>query len=509
MLFSNYVALEISGSEIRAVAVSLGRIKKWASAPLPPEAVKGGMVRDPQTLGVLIDSLFRIYRLPRERVIASVTGLPFIYRTVNMPAGQRIAAEAIDRESRREMAVSREEMYVSWQLTEKRNQAGENEYFAVGIPRQSLNPLIEALSMAGIKPYSIDIRPLALARMAARNEALIVSIDEDYVDIVVAAGGMVRVIHSFSLNEKAGAGRNLASEISAGLNRAVKALERDFPRLNLSPDAPVLFTATGGSDDSLPQRIGQLSGRPVELLSMRPSTPAGMPSGAYDAALGMLSKMRTSARGLPDQPAGAAGAGFHDINIDLYDGFKRVHPSRFQMVFVAAAAISLVLAGLVFLSFYMNNQAALEVAALQEEASKVSHSLSLAQTQNQAALAARLDAQNRALSVSRQLEDINNFSQSIAARRPDYAARLAFISSALPPGAAFKSIDFDAGKIRVNGSAQNGFDVLTLVSSLEESPYFNTVRMEQISPDQAAGVDFLLTIASETTVVDLSSGQVR
>jgi hypothetical protein len=504
MLFNNYVALDISSSEIRAVAVSMGKIKKWASATVPQGVVKAGLIRDPKTLGVIIDSLFRIYHLKKGRVITTVSGLPFIYRTVSMPNGGRVPTEALERESRREMAIAKEDMYIAWQLTEKRSTAGESDYFVVGIPRTSLNPVIEALAAAEIRPYSIDIKPLALARAAARPEALIVSLEEDLVDIVLVAAGLVRVIYSFNLNEKSGR----VNEIVAGLTKAIKAFERDFPNLALSPETAVLFSGQNGADDPLLKQIGDTIGREVKMISPDLAVPAGMSAGAYTAILGLVSQKRL----LKEVSPGAAlrpGSAYRDINVDLLSGFKRAHPPRFQMIFVVAAVIALVLAALVFKTFDLKQDAAQEVFSLQETASMASHNLALAQAENQAGLKARQGALAGAEAVSRQLETITHLNDMIASQRLDYAARVATITDAAKDGAQFNNIDFEQSKIIVVGTALNGFDVLDMVAEMEKSPYFSSVKVDKLSPDTINGVRFTLTINSKTTVEDLSGGKVQ
>jgi hypothetical protein len=518
MIFANYVALDITSSEIRAVAVNMGKVKKWASAPLPQDVVKAGVIRDPQTLGIIIDSLFHVYHLNKGRVIVTVTGLPFIYRTVSMPAGQRIATEAIERESRREMAITKDDMYISWQQTEKLSNSGEVNYFVIGIPRSSLNPVMEALAAASIKPDSIDIKPLALARAAAQPEALVVSLEDDYVDIVLVAGGLVRVMHSFNLSEKAVAGGALVNEIVAGLARAIKAFERDFPRLTLDSESAVLFSGSASAEQPLLDNISAATGREVKMISSVLAAPKGMSSGAYLGVLGLVAKKQTAKWSRPSfmrsagsrTAAAAHGeAGYRDINIDLLAGFHRVHPGRFQLIFVVAALLSLVLAAVVFKTYDLKQGVGLEVATLQQEAALVTHGLTVAQTENQASLKVRQESVNQSQAISQQLAGINHLNDLITSRRLDYANRITAISAAVPSGARFDTIDFDSLKITVRGSAVDGFTVLNMVAALEKEAYFGDVRLEQLSPEKENGVYFKLSIANKTTVADLSGGTVQ
>ncbi len=69
--------------------------------------------------------------------------------------------------------------------------------FRYWCPPTALNPLTEALAQAHIKPFMLDIKPLAISRAAATGEALVISLEKNYADIAVVYAGIPRVIHSF------------------------------------------------------------------------------------------------------------------------------------------------------------------------------------------------------------------------------------------------------------------------------------------------------------------------
>jgi Tfp pilus assembly PilM family ATPase len=58
IFFKEYVALDITGSEVRVISVRRNKIRKWGSEPLRDGLVKDGIILEPQTLGLIIDNLF-------------------------------------------------------------------------------------------------------------------------------------------------------------------------------------------------------------------------------------------------------------------------------------------------------------------------------------------------------------------------------------------------------------------------------------------------------------------
>ena len=68
-----YVTLNISATNIRLLSVKGRQVKKWASTLLEPELVKDGRILQPKAVGAAIDSLFKANKVPKERVIATLT----------------------------------------------------------------------------------------------------------------------------------------------------------------------------------------------------------------------------------------------------------------------------------------------------------------------------------------------------------------------------------------------------------------------------------------------------
>ena len=86
----------------------------WGTLPLP-DIVKNGLIQDPVAIGQQLKTLFTSARIPAERIICSLSGLPFSYRLFNLPDMDAPSLEeAITRTAKQEMPLDPEDMILSW-----------------------------------------------------------------------------------------------------------------------------------------------------------------------------------------------------------------------------------------------------------------------------------------------------------------------------------------------------------------------------------------------------------
>ncbi len=80
-----YVTLNISAASIRLLSVQGKKVQSWGDVPLTSGLVSDRLILKPKTEGEAIDTLFKSTGVPKERVITSLTGLPFTYRILTLP----------------------------------------------------------------------------------------------------------------------------------------------------------------------------------------------------------------------------------------------------------------------------------------------------------------------------------------------------------------------------------------------------------------------------------------
>ena len=226
------VALNIGSANIRLLAVQGKRVRTWGEVLLEPGLVQDGFILHPNTVAAAINGLFESLKVSRSQVIISLSGMSFTHRTLSLPAiSQDVQEEAILRGARKEIPVPVENLYLTWKQIAQSND--EVSYFIIGVPRNLIDSLVQTLNEAGIQPYMMDLRGLALARTANQADAILLSLETDYFDIVVVANGKPVTMHT-------AIPRGEGANIEDNLTRAVDELNKTIGFYNSShPEEPV------------------------------------------------------------------------------------------------------------------------------------------------------------------------------------------------------------------------------------------------------------------------------
>jgi hypothetical protein len=490
MLNKTRVAVDITNSDVRVVSFQSNKIKKWMSSPIPAGLIKDGVIKDPRAMGILLDALFRSLKLSRSGIICTITGLPFIFRTINMPGmPHKIKIEAIERAARMEMSVSEEDMYLVWQLIHKKQQnQNEAEYFVVGVPRTALNPFIETLAHARIKASRIDIKPLALARTVSYKDALIISLEKEYFDIVLVYDGLIRVIHSFGNTIQPGDIIGLVNELVDGLNIVVKSFNRDFPQSEFPVDTPVLISGEMASNSSLLKMVQEGAGYPVSLINSALPLPPSMPAELYAACLGLV---------LLRQAAVQPGNRYCDISMNLLEGLKKRKTKTISQGYVLAVAAAIILIVLLFKINALRTDAAQDVKVLENGVAEETRKLDTAQKTNQEAEARKQAILEQSRLVDNGLKAAQGKNQVIKSLKSDFASSIVLIAGSLPENMNIGTIVLHQSETVITGTAEEAVDVLTLNENLAMKESSIEARVAGIDPLEEGGVSFQVIIVKK------------
>ena len=137
-------------------------------------------------------------------------------------------------------------------------QADEQVYFVVGVPRNLIDAAVQTLKIAGVSPYLMDLRPLALARTANRSDAIVVNLEPDCFDIVFITGGIPSVIHTISPRGEGATLEDNIHRLADELTKTAAFYQSNHPEAPLSPDhSPAADRrASGGGPDQRPAPCG-------------------------------------------------------------------------------------------------------------------------------------------------------------------------------------------------------------------------------------------------------------
>ncbi len=476
---SDYVTLDITSSDVRVMSVRNKQIRKWYSEPLSEGVVRDGIIIEPQTLSLVLNEMFKSLKLRKNRVICTVNGLPFIYRSIGMPDTEKpIDKESLERAARKEMSLTEPEMHLFWQATDTNQEKKEKNYFITGIPRNAIKPLMETLRNSHIKPYLMDIKPLALARLASMREAILISMEKRYIDVVVISGGLVRVMHSFDSKSKPEDINPLITEITNGLNKAENSYNRDFPQNPIPVETPIVLSGELATGNDIPRLLQQISGHPVSLITSPLRTPPEFPICQYAGNIGLYLKKSPH----PSEPSGAVR--YQDINMDLLAGIRP--PSAFQLKQSDAVIglVIIVLAGLAFYAYTLDTGSKNEVNSLKAQSASVSMQLTKAQKANKDALAQQKTEKENLAAVQSKLTALKDTNSYIGSLKKDYAGRIEFIAGALPSLSQYQAMHLDKASMTVSGSASVAASVLNFTGNMEASNKITSARINAIGPGQ-------------------------
>jgi len=478
------IALNISNSRLQVVALKGWRVKKWASLAIPEEVVRDGLILKPQVLGEAIDRLFRAKKIPRDHIVASLSGLSFTYRFIKLPQLKpELVEEAILRAAKKEISLPLEELYLAWQPLPGGEEA---EYFVLGVPRNLVDALAATLTAADLTPAALELRPLALARAAARGEAIVVNMDADSFDIVIIAGGIPRVIHTIAPRGGDATPEDNIRRLADELTKTTAFYQGSQPEGQLDAATPLLLSGELAAETAATGLLQIEVDYPVELLVPPVEVPPQLALPAYAASIGLVLP-RTN--GTPDAP-------YHDIDLNILSGRHRKakKPPRSPVLALLAVLLTLAVAGIYPL--YQARAGLIETnAAARTELDNISWEITLAGLA--ATEAARQETDIAATAAAASTRQQAN--AAILAPRGGFTADLNLVTESLPPLADFNSVTIDTEQITVTGRADSTATAVAYATALEASGAFAGVRIARLDEappedDTAAGITFEIDI---------------
>ncbi len=286
---SDATTVVVESTDIRFLVTRRGAVQRWGSRPLPEGLIVDGAVSDPAELGRLLDALFQEEDLDRKRAITSLSGMRSIPRLLTLPKLQAsLMEEAISREARKEMPISPESLYLSWQSMPADDTL--QRIYVLGVPRDLMDTHIEALQAAQITPYVMDLKPLALIRAVRQPEAIIANLEQDTLDIVLVVGFIPAIMRTFALGRE---GLDTAGKIDRLLGELTQTIHfyndshHDAP---IHAATPVYLTGRLLGTPEVADLVRTALDRTVERPASPLAAPESLPVAEYMTNLGLALK---------------------------------------------------------------------------------------------------------------------------------------------------------------------------------------------------------------------------
>ena len=418
--------------------------------------------------------------------------MPLTYRFLNLPRLKPSRLEeAVLRAAGKEMSLPLDDLYLVWRALPG---AGEEQgFFVLGVPKKPVDDLLQALHIAKLTSYLVDLRPLALARAAARSEAIAINLDADCFDIVFMAGGLPRVVHTVSPRSGEATLQDNIRQVVDELGKMMAFYQGGRQDVSLSAATPLLLAGDLAGDATAGALLQAEVEYPVEPLRPPVELPPGFPAASYAVSVGLALK------GSPPPVLGKGQAGrFHDLDVDILAGKRRNARARRRPAANIPLAIILAVALFMLFPLYQGRaQLAAENAARQVELRDLNRQLDLT------GLAAEEDARTEETirAISANISAIEAAGRDLLGGRGEFSADLATVIQALPAAAVFTSIEAETGRVTVGGQASSVFTATAYATSLEATGRFPDVRIGRLDEGSPPAAGDNSTLAASLPIV--------
>ncbi len=483
------VTLSISTNSIKILSARGRQVKQWGSAPLEPGLVRDGLILQPKALAAAINTLFATTKVSKERVIVSLSCVSFTYRILNLPRMKSARLEeAILRGAKREIPLPLEELYLSWQAID--NKQNELDFFIIGVPRNIIDTAVQTLAEAGVKPYIMDLKPMALARAANRSDVIIVALDPDCFDIVLVANGIPDCLHTVTPRGEGASLEDNIQRLTGELSKTVKFYDSMHQENPLNRNTPLLLTGELSANPATGKLIQTETEFPVGPLVPPLQFPPDFPIDLYSTNAGLALKQVTQ-KTLTRKTTTL----FHDINVNILSGKyrERAHPLGLKNTLLILTLILVI--GLSFPLYYFKGQAEIETTRLQAELAGAGQEL----REVRLALNETKQVEDIISETTTEADSLRQEHQIILGKGGNFTGNMKSVTDALPPGTYFTSMEIGTDLITVNGEADSSFSVIRYAVALEANGDFSEVRITEINgskstEEESHTVSFIIAI---------------
>ncbi|MBA7650273.1 hypothetical protein ES703_58076 [subsurface metagenome] len=477
------VTLYIDDSSLRLLVAKGKQVKKWATLPLESRLVRDGVVFHEAKLAAKIKELLKAQRVRTKKVVAGLSGLHCLSRAFTLPQlPESMLAEAVRREAERTLPVPLDQLYLSWQIIS--TSAKEIQVFLAALPRNATDALIETLRQAGVKPYLMDLAPLALARVVNTATAIIVDVRSTEFDIVIMVDGVPQLIRSLSLPSEARALHEKLTTVREELGRTIDFHNSNQAEKPLEPDLPIFVCGGLAEKPKLCQSLSDELERPVLPLSSPLKCPKGFAPSQYMVNIGLALKELS--------PGKETNLSVVDLNA-LPEVYRRKPPRLLQALIVPTIIIMAI--GSLFPLVLLVRSSATDIVSLQAQLDTTNQLIEQREAQQQSQKEAIAELENKVV----ELEEINNafttVRKSFNIQRGIVNADLVAATSNLPGTSDFSRISHASVELTISGKSPNEMEVLTYANALRASGRFSQVIVSSIQKTEE-GVSFTLTLTA-------------
>jgi len=473
------MAKRVTTLYIRDTAINLlvmkGRqVEKWASSPLEPGLVSQGLIVDEARVADEVKRLFKREKVSTEKVITASSGHDSLYRIITLPnLPEAILPEAVRREAKRVIPTPLEDVYFSYQRLPAEREEGS--IFLASFPRNPTDALVRTLRQAGIRPYIMDLAPLALCRIPNEPRAIIINARLDHLDVIVIADKLPQVIRRLSLPGEAESLEEKLPFIAEEFNRTVAFYNSSHMENPLDTTVPVFVCGDLVEAPETWQSVVGKSGYSVSALPSPVESPEGFDPNKFMVNIGLAFKELLSER---------EEANFSLVNFNALP--ESYLPEHFSIARVLVPVGIVIGIGLIILGVILILGNRSEIEALRSQ---------LTATQSSVA-----QLQKETTTLRTQIKPIEAIANELDTRavtmergRASIYLDLREIKTLAPEAVELSFINHQGNSITVKGTASNVGLIYRYARDLRSSPIFPKVWVMRVEGSDPWRFEFSLT----------------
>ena len=356
--------LFIRDTSINLLVMKGEQVEKWASLPLEPGLVSQGLIVDEEQVADRVKQIFKETGAQTGKVITALSGDDSLYRIITLPElPETVFPEAIRREAKRTIPTPLEEVYYSYQHLPSLMK-GESRIFLVTFPRNLADALVRTLRQAGVKPYIMDLAPLALCRVPDEPRAIIVNARLDHLDIAVIVDRLPQVIRRLSLPGETESLEERLPLIAEEFNRTIAFYNSSHVENPLDTTVPVFVCGDLAEEPETWQSVVGGAGYSVSMLPSPVEPPEGFNPNEFMVNIGLALKELLLEK---------EEANFSLVNFNALP--EAYVPPRFSIVRVLIPVVTVIGIGLIIFAVILILYNRSEIEALSSQVTTVEASV--------------------------------------------------------------------------------------------------------------------------------------
>jgi type IV pilus assembly protein PilM len=457
--------LYIDDAIIRLMVTKGRRISKVADVPLDMSLVDLSAEDKEAELADKIRQLFEINKISTKRVIIGISGLHCLSRPAVLPLlPKAMQDEAMTREANRLLPVPPEQLYISWQIATVVD--GKMYAFIVAIPRQIADTLLRVLEQVGIKPYLMDIKPLAVARLVKETTSIVIDVQPKEFDIIIVVDGVPQPMRSVSFPEETLSHEARVTIVKDELKRTIQFYNSNNPEKCIQPSVNIYVSGELADEPESYKSLAEELGYHVSPLTSPLKCPKQLDPSHYLINVGLALKE------LPRE------AGALLVNINTLPSHYLPKPIPLGRLMAIPAAVAAI--GVIILLAMTIQDTASYIDSATSELSDTSFRIEKKQSQKQELVDSITVLENKVVSIQKSHSNFIAARDNIDMRGEKINGDLVATVNNVVDGLSLTNIGHSGNQLSLKGWSLSEVEVLQYSRNLDNTARFTEVTISNL-----------------------------